>query len=80
MKKWMKGLAAAVGLLILCALAFVTDYYRTDVSIEQLQAQHPDVLYRLEDNVLRVALEGGGADTGIIFYPGAKVEYGHLIR
>ena len=63
-------LVAAVGA---CAI-YLGDYYRADTeAIEAFAPMSSVTRHTLEDG--RVAFEPDGATTGLIFYPGGKVEY-----
>ena len=62
-----------VGIIVACAV-YVGDYYHADMAAIELYAANSTVDYEtLEDGMIVFAPKE--ATTGIIFYPGAKVEY-----
>ena len=85
MKKVIKRITAVVTVLcLLCAGLFylyVNDYYHADEKVQEYMASDDRVTVLQEDGW--ISFETALADTGIIFYPGAKVEaisYAPLMR
>ena len=85
MKKVIKRITAVVTVLcLLCAGLFylyVNDYYHADEKVQEYMASDDRVTVLQEDGW--ISFEIALADTGIIFYPGAKVEaisYAPLMR
>lgn len=69
------GIIALIIMVILIGFCvyYVNDYYHSDESVnEYLQGTETVTVSEIEDGLF---LDGMGADTAIIFYPGAKVEY-----
>lgn len=72
--KWKKILLGITVLILIVTagfLVYASDYYRADAVAANLLK---DPLVRLERDHLKISPEGE-ADTALIFYPGAKVEY-----
>ncbi len=77
-QSWMKYIGLAVGALILLAGigfgVYVSDYYRAEDEVRELLAAGLESGQILADEEW-LALPADDADIGLIFYPGAKVEY-----
>lgn len=75
MRKWLKiSLVSLTGLLIIAAIGFlvyVSDYYRAD---DMAIAVMTGTNVKKQDNIITLT-PGVPTDTGLIFYPGAKVEH-----
>ena len=72
MKKGIKVLIIIISVLLVCFIAcavYVSDYYRA----EETAAFAAGSAYELSGDVL--VFEPENAKTGLIFYPGGKVEY-----
>lgn len=72
MKKGIKVLIIIIAVLLVCFIAcavYVSDYYRA----EETAAFAADSAYELSGDAL--VFEPENAKTGLIFYPGGKVEY-----
>lgn len=65
-----------IGMLLITAgtcIWYVNDYYPSEITIQDYTQKNSAVqLAKIENGLF---LDGGGADSAIIFYPGAKVEY-----
>ena len=78
MSKKKKIIFAAVGVLlavvVLFCVRYLNDYYKVDAqAVESFEVANEVSKEVLEDGTIVYAPEG--ADSGLIFYPGGKVEY-----
>ena len=63
-------------MLATCTFLFINDYYHADeVAIATLNSNETDHVIVSERENMMVFLPKDGSETGIIFYPGGKVEY-----
>ncbi len=64
-------------LVVVCIAGFfiyTANYYHSTVSIDELSQEHKTLTYREEKNLVTIYPEDP-SETGIIFYPGGKVEF-----
>ena len=67
------GILAALAVISVIALsAYTSDYYRSEVSIEDFGES---TAYKIEEISTGIMIDGSGTKDAVIFYPGAKVEY-----
>lgn len=77
----MKKKLLIVSLVLLLAILaggaiYINDYYHADeTALAVLASTETDAVIVSEKDGMAVFLPRGGSDTGIIFYPGGKVEY-----
>lgn len=71
---WVTIPVVILTVLVISCAAYLNDYYRADMdSIVEFGAEKDVIKKVLADNT--IIYEGSAADTGLIFYPGGKVEY-----
>ena len=75
MKKHRRFILCALAVLLLCGLCwgYAADYYHADDAAAAAMSSAADVAVEQKGSIL--AFIPGGAETGLIFYPGGKVEY-----
>ena len=79
MKKIKILLCLLLALIVLCGAAFgvyTADYYRMDETAAALCASADGPSRLTTDGGRYLVFDADGAETGLIFYPGGKVEYG----
>ena len=65
-------LLAVVGVCVGLLWIYTSDYYRSEVSVEDFTESFE---YNIEEISTGIFVDGKGTEDAIIFYPGAKVEY-----
>ena len=65
-------LAALMAICIIALSVYTSDYYRSEVGIEDFAE---NIAYKIEETSTGILVDGKGSEDAIIFYPGAKVEY-----
>lgn len=73
MKKFLKATALFLAILLAAVWFYARDYYRADETAVAAMADSAAIRIRQEAG--RISFMPEGADTGIVFYPGGKVEY-----
>lgn len=73
MKKILKATALFLAILLVVGWIYASDYYRADETAVAAMADSAAI--RIRQEVGRISFMPEGADTGIVFYPGGKVEY-----
>lgn len=75
---WKKRLGiSALLVMVLCIAGFMIytfDYYKTTISIEQLENTYRNLTFEREGNVLQIVQKEPENMIGIILYPGGKVD------
>ena len=65
-------LVAFIAICVIALLVYSSDYYRSEVSVEDFAES---TAYKIEETSAGILVDGKGNEDAIIFYPGAKVEY-----